>query len=57
MKWICVNDMLPEPGERVIATTGTFVGEFWRKQTGEWCRYNEVDFDVAITHWMYFPDA
>lgn len=59
MKWISVNDKLPEPGERVIATNGAFVGEFFLTQSGEWRRDDGFDWcwanDVAITHWMPFP--
>ena len=61
-QWISVEDRNPEPGTRVLATDGVFVGEAYRGKSGEWRRYDDCLcwFDVtsqAATHWMPLPVA
>ena len=64
--WISVKDRLPEPGLRVLATDGNFVGESYISTAGNWYRYG-TPWTVAwkdwskdkttVTHWMPLPDA
>ena len=57
--WISVEDRLPEPGERVLATDCGFVGEFYINKRGKWQRYNvncsELLMALDILHWMPLP--
>ena len=58
--WKCVTEVLPYPGERVIATCGGFTGEaYLKKDRITWVR-NERDwnwcFEDPVTHWMFLPD-
>ena len=59
-RWIPVADMLPEPGERVLATDGGFVGEFYLNSKGQWQRYNVNDYSLLmaldILWWMPLPE-
>lgn len=59
--WISVNDRLPEPGERVLATDGGFVGEFYTNDRGQWKRYNVNDHTLLmaldILWWARMPEA
>lgn len=59
-EWISCKERLPEIGQRVIATNGTFTGEaylrghrkaFYRPYESEW----EAVFDEPVTHWMPLP--
>ena len=61
-QWTSVKERRPEPGTRVLATDGVFVGEAYRGKSGEWRRYDDCLcwFDVtsqAVTHWMPLPGA
>lgn len=61
-QWISVEERRPEPGVRVIATDGVFVGEAYGGMLGEWRRYDNCLcwFDVTgqeVTHWMPLPEA
>ena len=61
-RWISVTELLPEPGERVLAARdGVFVGESYLSKSGVWRRYYGalwVLLDCApVTHWMPLPDA
>ncbi len=61
-QWISVEERRPEPGVRVIATDGVFVGEAYGGMLGEWRRYDNYLcwFDVTgqeVTHWMPLPEA
>lgn len=59
-RWIPVEERLPEPGKRVLATSGVFVGEAFRAQSGVWARiYGAWDdfLEQPVTHWMPLPDG
>ena len=57
--WISVEDRMPEPGERVLATDCGFVGEFYINKRGKWQRYNvncsELLMALDILYWMPLP--
>ena len=58
-EWVSVDEKLPEPGERVLATDCGFVGEFYINERGQWQRYN-VNCHVLlmaldILYWMPLP--
>lgn len=59
-RWIPVTERLPEPGERVLATDGGFVGEFYVNSRGQWKRYNVNDHSLLmaldILLWMPLPE-
>ena len=58
-EWVSVEERLPEPGERVLATDCGFVGEFYINKRGQWQRYNvncsELLMALDILYWMYLP--
>ena len=57
-QWVSVEERLPEPGERVIATDGAFVGEGYMNCYGVWCRPNGMRWnmlDSEVTHWIPLP--
>ena len=59
MRWIPVEERLPEPGKRVLATDCGFVGEFYINKRGKWQRYNvncyELLMALDILYWMPLP--
>lgn len=59
-QWIPVTERLPEPGERVLATDGGFVGELYVNRRGQWQRYNVNDCSLLmaldILWWMPLPE-
>ena len=59
-RWIPVTERLPEPGERVLATDGGFVGELYVNSRGQWRRYNVNDHSLLmaldILWWMPLPE-
>ena len=59
-EWVSVEDRLPEPGERVLATDCGFVGEFYINKRGKWQRYNvncsELLMALDILYWMPLPE-
>ena len=59
-RWIPVTERLPEPGERVLATDGRFVGELYVNSRGQWQRYNVNDHSLLmaldILWWMPIPE-
>lgn len=59
-RWIPVTERLPEVGRRVLATSGAFVGEAFRAQSGEWARiygpWNDF-LERSVTHWMPLPEG
>ena len=58
-EWVSVEESLPEPGERVLATDLGFVGEFYINKRGRWQRYNvncsELLMALDILYWMPLP--
>ena len=58
-EWVSVEERLPEPGERVLATDFGFVGEFYINKRGKWQRYNvncsELLMALDILYWMPLP--
>lgn len=58
--WISADAMLPEPGERVLATDGVLVGEAYRTSADSWYRAYDAawrKFGSKVTHWMPMPEA
>lgn len=41
-QWISVEERRPEPGKRVLATDGVFVGEAYRTSADTWRRYDGI---------------
>ena len=60
-EWVSVDERLPEPGERVLATDCGFVGEFYINKRGKWQRYNvncsELLMALDILYWMPLPKS
>lgn len=60
-EWVSVDEKLPEPGERVLATDCGFVGEFYINKRGKWQRYNvncsELLMALDILYWMPLPKS
>lgn len=59
-EWVSVEDAVPDPGVRVLATDGVFVGEGYINCYGKWCRPNGMKwnmFNEEVTHWMALPKS
>lgn len=60
-QWISVEERRPEPGKRVLATDGVFVGEAYRTSADTWRRYDGIAMrdclGSVVTHWMPLPGA
>ena len=60
-RWISVEERRPEPGKRVLATDGVFVGEAYRTSADTWRRYDGIAMrdclGSVVTHWMPLPEA
>lgn len=60
-QWISVEERRPEPGKRVLATDGVFVGEAYRTSADTWRRYDGIAMrdclGSVVTHWMQLPEA
>nr|DAF61773.1 MAG TPA: Protein of unknown function (DUF551) [Siphoviridae sp. ctbgC51] len=60
-RWISVEERRPEPGKRVLATDGVFVGEAYRTSADTWRRYDGTAMrdclGSIVTHWMPLPEA
>lgn len=60
-QWISVEERRPEPGKRVLATDGVFVGEAYRTSADTWRRYDGTAMrdclGSIVTHWMPLPGA
>lgn len=60
-QWISVEERRPEPGKRVLATDGVFVGEAYRTSADTWRRYDGIAMrdclGSIVTHWMLLPEA
>lgn len=58
-KWISVDEKLPAPGTRVIATDGVYAGEVIFTIDCRWGAYDDVTMHdcigSVITHWMPLP--
>ena len=58
-EWVSVEDAIPAPGERVLATDGTFVGEAYRTSANTWYRHTGFPWrdclQSIVTHWMPLP--
>ena len=52
-EWVSVEERLPEPGERVLAAKGTFVGEAYLASNGAWMRHDGFPWEVDA--WMPLP--
>ena len=55
-EWISVKERLPEPGERVLLSDGTFVAEGYILFTGKWMRNGIWVLPMHPTHWMPLPE-
>ncbi len=55
-EWISIKDRLPEPGERVLLSDGTFVAEGYILFTGKWMRNGIWVLPMHPTHWMPLPE-
>ena len=53
-EWVSVEERLPEPGERVLAANGSFVGEAYMASNGAWMRHD--GFPWQVDAWMPMPD-
>ena len=58
--WVSVEDAGPDPGERVLATDGLFVGEAYRTSANSWHRHTGFPWrdgvtGRTVTHWMPLP--
>ena len=60
-QWVSVEERRPEPGKRVLATDGVFVGEAYRTSADTWRRYDGIAMrdclGSIVTHWMPLPSA
>ena len=60
-QWISVEERRPEPGKRVLATDGVFVGEAYRTSADTWRRYDGIAMrdclGSIVTQWMSLPEA
>lgn len=58
--WIPCSERMPNPGERVLATDGGFVGEMYIDKRGQWQRYNVANHEdlmaLDILWWMPMPE-
>lgn len=59
-EWVSVEDVIPAPGERVLATDGTFVGEAYRSSANSWFRHTGFPWRDGVTgrtvrFWMPLP--
>ena len=56
-EWVSVEDTVPDPGERVLATDGIFVGEAYRTSADSWHRHTGFPWRDGVTgrtvkYWM-----
>ena len=58
-RWISVDGRRPEPGKRVLATDGVFVGEAIFARDSRWSGYGggilRDCIGSVVTHWMPLP--
>ena len=60
-EWVSVEDTVPDPGERVLATDGIFVGEAYRSSANSWFRHTGFPWRDGVTgrtvgFWMPLPE-
>ena len=48
-EWVSVEDAVPDPGERVLATDGIFVGEAYRTSANSWFRHAGFPWRDGVT--------
>ena len=48
-EWASVEDTVPDPGERVLATDGIFVGEAYRSSANSWFRHTGFPWRDGVT--------
>ena len=53
-EWVAVEDAVPDPGVRVLAANGIFVGEAYMASNGAWMRHDGFPWEVDA--WMPMPD-
>ena len=53
-EWVSVEDAVPDPGVRVLAANGSFVGEAYMASNGAWMRHD--GFPWKVDCWMPMPD-
>lgn len=53
-EWVSAEDAVPDPGVRVLAANGNFVGEAYMASNGAWMRYDGFPWEVDA--WMPMPD-
>lgn len=53
-EWVSVEDAVPDPGVRVLAANGSFVGEAYMASNGAWMRHD--GFPLEVDAWMPMPD-
>ena len=59
-EWVSVEAAVPDPGERVLATDGIFVGEAYRTSADSWHRHTGFPWRDGVTgrtvkYWMLLP--
>ena len=59
-EWVSVEDAVPDPGERVLATDGIFVDEAYRTSADSWHRHTGFPWRDGVTgrtvkYWMLLP--
>ena len=52
-EWVSVEDAVPDPGVRVLAANGSFVGEAYMASNGAWMRHDGFPWEVDA--WMPMP--
>ena len=53
-EWVSVEDAVPDPGVRVLAANGNFVGEAYMASNGAWMRHDGFPWEVDA--WIPMPD-
>ena len=48
-EWVSVEDTVPDPGVRVLATDGIFVGEAYRSSANSWFRHTGFPWRDGVT--------
>ena len=53
-EWVSVEDAVPDPGARVLAANGNFVGEAYMASNGAWMRHDGFPWEVDA--WIPLPE-